>query len=109
LVDTSGVTYRSSFAYRKVATDGTTLTNNWNNVVVISKFALSVYPTNKYDASNVVSEGYAQMPNTYRYESVTAWETAQADTNVTAKPSVDSFTSYWHTVNGVPAWGKEMA
>jgi hypothetical protein len=86
-----------------------TTENNWKNVVVISKFKLATAETNKYDASNVTSEGYAQMPNTYRYESVTAWETVQADTNVTAKPSVDSFTSYWHTVNGVPAWGKEMA
>jgi hypothetical protein len=105
---TDTATYRGSLVYRKMANQATT-ENNWKNVVVISKFKLATAETNKYDASNVTSEGYAQMPNTYRYESVTAWETAQADTNVTAKPSVDSFTSYWHTVNGVPAWGKEMA
>ncbi len=108
LVDTSAATYRSSFAYRKTAADGATTTNKWTNVVVISSFKLtSTGTSNLYDASNVTTDGYAQMLNTYRYASVAAWETAQADITLTTNPTVGGFgADYWRLVNGVPVWGK---
>ncbi|MBO5479873.1 MAG: hypothetical protein J6A63_01605, partial [Clostridia bacterium] len=119
--DLSSATYASSFAYRKQAGNDS-LTNSWKDVVVISSYALTIYKGNAnnpgyhYDGSNVELPekvdytGYVNMPNTYRYESVSAWEAAQADTAVTKKPDVSTFgTDYWHLVNDVPVWGKATA
>ena len=119
LTSASTIVRRGSFVYRKMASQSTTA-NSWMNVVVISTKPLSYYkgteqyPGYAYDASNVAVgdyvdyTSYVNMPNTYRYESVEALETAQADTNITNKPSVADFaTTYWHLVDGVPIWGKE--
>ncbi len=102
-----------SFVYRKYA-QVTKTDNSWKNIVVISNVALAdECEANEYDASNITLEdgsSYVNMPNTYRYESVGAWEAAEEDTAVTTKPDVSTFgTAYWHLVNGVPVWGKATA
>lgn len=111
VVATPDIKYRGSFEYRqKVATtDSASTTEKWTNVTVLSERTLTCYSSDGCDASNItdVATGYAIMPGTYRYGSVGAWETAQADANVTTKPNVGDFgPTYWHLVNGVPVWGK---
>ena len=84
-------------------------TEMWSNLIVLSTRPLSYFSTYRYDGSNVDTT-LVKMPGTYRYENVEAWETAQADANVTTKPTVANFsTNYWHFVNGIPVWGKEVA
>ena len=123
--DISTMQKRGSFVYRKMAGQNNETYLNSTNVVVISTRALCAYKGTSsangyaYDASNidvgayVDYTSYVNMPGTYRYESVGAWETAQADATVTMKPIVageNGFsTKYWTLVNGIPVWGKEVA
>jgi hypothetical protein len=100
LADSSGATYKSSFSYRREALS-TSTENKWSNIIVISKNRLTTTTVNTsaFDASNVTlgaDSVYFNMPNTYRYETISEF--------ISASANYAEFGGVWDKSGFVPVW-----